>query len=215
MIILLFSVLFWFVSFNAVETFNSLFCKEILGNDKINGIVVIVLTVSSIVTFLASMNLAFKIGRKNCILLGLGLIILGYIGIIIMLATKGAFKDSVTSVSVTPAFTVLFLVMIAICGVGWALINVNSYPIMVEMSSRNNIGKYTGYYYTFSMTAQSITPIVVGLIMSFNSRGLKLLYPYSLLTMVIALVIFIFFKENKKAVAQIKRGFESLAREDD
>lgn len=215
MIILLFSVLFWFVSFNAVETFNSLFCKEILGNDKINGFVVIVLTVSSIVTFLASMNLAFKIGRKNCILLGLGLIILGYIGIIIMLATKGAFKDSVTSVSVTPAFTVLFLVMIAICGVGWALINVNSYPIMVEMSSRNNIGKYTGYYYTFSMTAQSITPIVVGLIMSFNSRGLKLLYPYSLLTMVIALVIFIFFKENKKAVAQIKRGFESLAREDD
>lgn len=215
MFILLFSVLFWFISFNAVETFNSLFAKEILGNDKINGVVVIVLTVSSIITFISSMNLAFKIGRKKCIILGLSLIILGYLGIIIMLISGGVFKESVTSITMSTPFYILFLAMIAICGVGWALINVNSYPIMVEMSSRNNIGKYTGYYYTFSMTAQTITPIVIGLIMSFNSRGLKLLYPYSFITMAIALVIFMFFKENKKAVAQIKRGFEALARDDD
>lgn len=213
--ILLFSVLFWFVSFNAMETFNSLFCKVIFNDEKINGIVVIVLTVSSILTFLASMNLSFKIGRKNCILLGLLLVILGFLGIIFLLTSQGVFKEGVTEITLPSPLFILYLAMIAVCGVGWALINANSYPIMVEMSSKNNVGKYTGYYYTFSMVAQSVTPIVVGLIMSFNNRGLKLLYPYSFVTMVFALLIFVFFKENKRAVNQIKRGFEGLAGDDD
>ncbi|MFA6596041.1 MAG: MFS transporter, partial [Bacilli bacterium] len=187
----------------------------IFNDEKINGIVVIVLTVSSILTFLASMNLSFKIGRKNCILLGLLLVILGFLGIIFLLTSQGVFKESVTEITLPSPLFILYLAMIAVCGVGWALINANSYPIMVEMSSKNNVGKYTGYYYTFSMVAQSVTPIVVGLIMSFNNRGLKLLYPYSFVTMVFALLIFVFFKENKRAVNQIKRGFEGLAGDDD
>ena len=87
--------------------------------------------------------------------------------------------------------------------------------MMVEMATGKNTGKFTGYYYTFSMLAQSITPVLVGLWMSFNKSGLKLLYVYAAITMIIALVIFSFFKENKKNVVVNKKGFEALDVDDD
>lgn len=205
-IIILFSVLFWFISFNAIETFNSLFCAKILGDDSINGTIVIVMTVSSIITFLASMNLSLKIGRKMTVLIGLVLIILGFAGIIILMLASGAFT-STTAVNIP---LIILYLLIALCGVGWALINANSYPMIVEMANKNNVGKYTGYYYTSSMLAQTITPIAVGLWMSFNTLGLKVLYIYSFITMVIALLIFTFFKENKKIVKKISHGFEAF-----
>ena len=62
---------------------------------------------------------------------------------------------------------------------------------------KKNVGKFTGYYYTASMIAQTATPILVGLIMSFNDAGLRLLYVYSLITMVIALLVFLFVVEKR------------------
>ena len=92
-----------------------------------------------------------------------------------------------------------------IIGIGWALININSYPMIVEMSSADNIGKFTGYYYTASMIAQTITPILIGLIMSFNSIGLKLLYVYAAIMMLIALIIFLFSKEKRNVKVTEKK----------
>ena len=100
-------------------------------------------------------------------------------------------KDVITSyVWVIYLFTVLI-------GIGWALVNINSYPMIVEMSNKTNVGKFTGYYYTASMIAQTATPILVGLIMSFNQAGLKLLYLYSFITMILALLVFIFVVERR------------------
>ena len=69
--------------------------------------------------------------------------------------------------------------------------------MIVEMANKKNVGKFTGYYYTASMIAQTATPILVGLIMSFNDAGLRLLYVYSLITMVIALLVFLFVVEKR------------------
>ena len=81
------------------------------------------------------------------------------------------------------------------------MINVNSYPMMVEMSSSKEIGKYTGYYYTASMLAQSLTPILMGAIIAFLEEvTLRHLFLYSTIVAAIALVVFIFFKENRKNV---------------
>jgi MFS family permease len=82
--------------------------------------------------------------------------------------------------------------------------------MMVEMSTKSNIGRYTGYYYTSSMIAQTLTPIAVGFIMAFVNGGLKLLFYYALIMMIIALVVFIQFKENQNAVKQIKKGLSSF-----
>ena len=100
---------------------------------------------------------------------------------------------------------------VSIIGIGWALINANSYPMIVELASTKTICRYTSLYYTFSMVAQTLTPIIAGGWMTyFEASGLKLLFIYSLLMIVIAGIIMLFFKEKKKVIKKQKIGFESL-----
>ena len=185
--IILIAVFFWFMAFNAIETFNSLFCDEILGNSGIHGTFTIILTVSSIISFMLLSGLAQKIGRKWTIIAGLALLIFG-IGTMTLI--------TFIIENIDKYVWVIYLLTVFI-GIGWALVNINSYPMIVEMSNKNNIGKFTGYYYTASMIAQTATPILVGLIMSFNTAGLRLLYLYSFITMIIALIIFFFVIEKR------------------
>jgi len=195
--ILLFSVLFWFVSFNAVESFYSIFCKKTFGEDSFVGTIVMAgLPLSSILTFIFTINLPAKIGRKNTVLIGLGALNLGFLIIVL----EGVFSNYNVA---------LFIFAIIICGIGWALINANSYPMLVEVSNKDNVGKYTGLYYTFSMIAQSITPVLVGFLITIKQHY-KILFIYALITIIIASVIFVFFKENKKAKIKIKKGMEKF-----
>ena len=189
--VLIISIFLWFMAFNSVETFNSLFCKDIFGNSSVHGTFTIVLTFSSVFAFAVFSSLSRKIGRKMTICLGLGLMIIGFLVVSIFTYTM---DPNVENNSYVIVYLSTFLL-----GVGWALINVNSYPMMVEMASGKNIGKFTGYYYGASMLAQSITPILVGLIMTNNNIGLKALYVYACVFMVFALITFIFIKENKDA----------------
>ena len=196
--ILLIAILFWFISFNAIETFNSLYCQKILNETGLAGTFTIILTVSSIITFATLGTLSNKLGRKLTVLIGLASIIFGIIIISIY--------------SYTPLIEsgLIFIIYIAVVfiGIGWALVNINSYPMIVEMANKNNVGEFTGKYYTFSMIGQTVTPILVGLIMSFNDSGLRVLYIYSLITMIIAAIIFFFVKEKKVAIKDAKKGFE-------
>lgn len=194
-IILLISIFLWFMAFNALETFNSLFCKNVLNNEGAGGTIVIILTVSSIITFIASVNLPTKIGRKKTVLIGLLLLLIGFFIIVMHLVISKVFTanfdSTVTKVSIIPIYFSILL-----CGIGWALINANSYPMLVEVANKKNVGKYTGYYYTFSMAAQTVTPILIGIIMSLKTTGLRVLYIYSFIIAIFAFVVFIFFKEK-------------------
>ena len=174
------------MSFNAIETFNSLFCQKILGTSSIHGTFTILLTVSSLISFIIFPPLCNKIGRKWSIVIGILLLVFGF-GFIAV----ACFTMKINFVRI------IIYCNTVIIGIGWALININSYPMIVEMSSADNIGKFTGYYYTASMIAQTITPILIGLIMSFSSIGLKLLYVYAAIMMLIALIIFLFSKEKR------------------
>ena len=138
-----------------------------------------------------------KFGRKANVLVGVGLLFVGCL-LIYLLGVGG--KPS-------PIIYLFFVIL----GIGWALINVNSYPMMVEMSSSGNVGKYTGYYYTASMLAQSFTPILMGGIIAFvPSITLRHLFLYSAIMALLALVVFFFFKENKAKAKEIKSGFSAF-----
>ena len=205
--ILIFSIFFWFMSFNSVETFNSLFCTKILNSSGVHGTFTIILTISSVVTFALLSPLSKRIGRKMTVSIGLLCLIVGFLAMSI-------FAYNLDPKIENNSFVLIYLFTIML-GVGWALVNVNSYPMMVEMASGKNIGKFTGYYYGASMLAQSITPILVGLIMSNSHVGLKALYVYACVFMLVALVSFMFIKENKEARlkaknAIVKRGLEAL-----
>ena len=158
---------------------------------------VILVTVSSVITFAIAGFFAAKFGRKLCVLVGVGLLAVGCI-LIYILGTNG---------TPSPLIYVYFVLL----GIGWALINVNSYPMMVEMSSRGNIGKYTGYYYTASMLAQSFTPILMGAIIAFiPDVTLKHLFLYACIMAVLAFAVIFFFKENKAVKKEIKVGLDAL-----
>lgn len=213
LVILLIGLFLWFMSFNAIETFNSLFCKNVLGDEGIAGTIVIILTISSIITFIFSVNLPSKIGRKNSVLIGIGSLVIGFGGILLYYYLNGVFaKDFIENHTNGIGFSILpVYIFIAICGFGWALINASSYPMMVEMSTSKTIGKFTGYYYTISMLAQTVTPILIGLIMNQSTLSLRLLYIYSLVLMLLAFIIMIFYKENwTKQIVKSKKGFDAL-----
>ncbi len=190
MILLLVAVFFWFAAFNAIETFISVYSSEVFGDEFWAGLITAILVVFAIVSFIPSAILASKIGRKYTITLGLIALVLGFLLAYLI-------ND----------IHLLFFVGIAVAGIGWALINVNSYPMMVEMSHKNNVGKYTGYYYTSSMLAQSFTPIVAGLVILVN-EVYDVLLPYAIVLSIASLLVFIFIKENKDAVKNIKKGID-------
>ena len=157
----------------------------------------IILTVSSVITFAVAGYFAVKFGRKSCVLVGVGMLALGCL--LIYLLGVGSKPGA------------LIYLYFVILGIGWALINVNSYPMMVEMSSSGNIGKYTGYYYTASMLAQSFTPILMGAIIAFvPSITLRHLFLYSTIMAVLAFIVIFMFKENKNKKIDAKIGLGAL-----
>lgn len=182
LIIIIISVFFWFFGFNAIESFGSIYAKNVFQDESIWGTVVIVLTVASLISFVPSGILADKIGRKKTVLAGLAMIIV-----------------SAAICSLFKSYNILFLLLIAVCGIGWAMINCNSYPMIVEIANKSNVGKYTGYYYTASMFAQTITPILVGMLFHFSEKGYLILFPYAAVSMEIAFILFVMIKiKNSK-----------------
>lgn len=192
MIIILISVFLWFAAFNAIETFISIYSDEVFDDMRWGGLVVIALVLSSMITFVPAGFLAAKIGRKKSVLLGLVTLLTG---LIICLLIN--------------ALTVVFFFGIFLSGVGWALINVNSYPMVVEMSHRNNVGRYTGYYYTSSMLAQSFTPIIAGFVILIG-ESYEVLFPYAAVLALLALIAFTFIKEKRDIKRDIKHGIDAF-----
>ena len=86
-------------------------------------------------------------------------------------------------------------VLFALAGIGWATINVNSFPMVVELAKESDVGKYTGWYYTASMSAQVLTPILSGAIMDLAGNMLPL-FPYAAVCACLAFVTMLFVKHG-------------------
>lgn len=186
LVLIILSVFIWFMGFNALETFWSSYGEIYLKTDSWS-LGTIIMTVFSILTFVPAGNLTSKIGRKRIIQIGLGCIIF-----------------SLGIASFIKSFNFILMFCFALCGIGWAMVNVASYPMVVELASNSKNGKYTGYYYTSSMIAQSITPCCIGLLL--GKIGWKYFFIYSFVFMIVALIVFSFVSNNQKY--QSKKGLE-------
>ena len=98
-----------------------------------------------------------------------------------------------------------------LAGIGWATINVNSFPMVVELACGGNVGRYTGFYYTASMAAQTVTPVVSGWCM--DMLGMKALFPYATIFVAGALITMSFVRHGDSKPAA-KDKLEALAGED-
>ena len=168
--LILFSVAFWFMGYNAVTSAFTRYMQVQWGYDiKAASLCLMVATVGAVLSYLPVGMLSSKFGRKKMIQAGVILLAVCF-------ATAGLFT----------AFHPAVYVVFALVGVAWAMINVNSYPMVVEISKSGDVGKYTGYYYTFSMAAQIITPILSGLLL--EHVGYQTLMPYATVMVAISFV---------------------------
>ncbi len=161
MIFLLLSIFFWFTAYNAVTTAFSRYTRVVWHMEGGSfADCLMVATVAAICSYIPIGNIASRIGRKKTILAGIVLMSLCYFAAVF----AGAYH---------PIINIAF----AAIGVGWAAINVNSYPMIVEMSKGCDIGKFTGTYYTFSMAAQIFTPVLSGFLL--ENVSYRSLFPYA------------------------------------
>jgi MFS family permease len=155
LLLILASVALWYMGYNAVTSKYSVYASTVLQLDY--NLTLMIATAAAIVCYIPAGLLASKFGRKKTILAG-----------IIMLGTAFFVAAFATSEWSVMAMNVIFV----LAGMGWATINVNSYPMVVELSRGGDVGKYTGFYYTASMAAQTITPMLSGFFMDIKMESL-------------------------------------------
>ncbi len=190
LIFILLSIVLWFFGYNAVTSKYSVYASNILHKDY--NLTLIIAQAAAIVAYLPVGMVASKVGRRKTIMAG-----------VIMLATAFGAASFMRADSPAMVMNALF----ALAGVAWATINVNSFPMVVELCSGGNVGKYTGFYYTASMAAQVATPMVSGLLM--DKLGMGVLFPYAAIFVTLAFVTMSFVKHGDSK-PEAKRGLEGL-----
>ena len=192
---LLISISLWFIGYNGVTTWFTKYVEAVMG-EGLGGAstCLLVATAGAIVSYIPIGALAAKIGRKRTIQCG-----------IVLLATCFMLGYLLTTVysSIQPIMYVVF----ALVGLAWAGINVNSLPMVVEMCRGSDIGKFTGYYYTFSMAAQVVTPIVAGSLM--RAIDYRVLFPYAAAFVALSFVTMCFVRHGDTK-AEAKKGLEAF-----
>ena len=195
LIFLLLSVAFWYIGYNGISTFFTTFTEKVWGVG-IGGasLCLTIATASAIVCYIPAGVLASKIGRKKTIIAGVLLLAVSFLTGFIYTLLFNAFH---------PALYVLF----ALVGIAWATINVNSFPMVVEMCHGSDVGKFTGLYYTFSMAAQIVTPIVAGFLI--DKIGYRVLFIYSAIFVFLSFVTMCFVRHGDTKIER-KKGLEAF-----
>ncbi len=170
LILILCSVFLWFMGYNAVTTAFTKYAQALWGAELgTSANYLLIATVGAVVSYLPVGYLATRFGRKRVIQGGILLLALCFAtGILFVKPNVGIY------------------IMFAAVGAAWAMINVNSYPMVVEISKSGDVGKFTGYYYTFSMSAQIATPILSGWLL--EHVGYWTLFPYAAVMVALSFV---------------------------
>ena len=184
LLFLLASVALWYIAYNAITSKYSVYASTVLHVEY--TMTLLVAQGVALVAFLPVGMIATKIGRKKTILAGVILLTVAF-------ALGSFIKEG------TPA--ILMYLLFSVAGVGWATINVNSFPMVVELASESDVGKYTGYYYTASMAAQIVTPIFSGFLVDWLGWGI--FFPYAAIFAALAFVTMLFVRHgDSKPVAE-------------
>ena len=194
LLLILLSVALWYFGYNAVTSKYAVYASNVLHIDY--NTTMLLAQGAAIVAYLPAGIIASKIGRKKTIIGGVTILALAF-GI-------ASFMRSGSSV-------LLMNILFAAAGVGWATINVNSFPMAVELSSGADVGKYTGYYYTASMAAQTLTPLLSGWLM--DNVADTILFPYSAIFVALAIVTMMFVTHGDNKI-EGKKGLEAFDIED-
>lgn len=196
---LLISIALWFIGYNGVTTWFSVYATETwhMTLGQANTCLTIA-TAGAIVSYIPVGNIASKIGRRKTIRFG-------------TLLLSASFFTAFIYTMLSDAFSPILYALFILVGVAWAAINVNSLPMVVEMCKGSEVGKFTGLYYTFSMSAQIATPIVAGWLL--ENIDYKTLFPYAAIFVFASFITMMFVKHGDNKVVA-KKGLEAFDMED-
>ena len=195
LILILASVALWYIGYNAITSKYSVYATEVLKVPY--TVTLLVAQGAAIVSYIPVGIIASKFGRKKTILAG-----------VLMLTTAFAAASFIKE-GMSP---VLMYMLFSLAGIGWATINVNSFPMVVELAKGGDIGKYTGFYYTASMTAQIVTPILSGFLV--DQLGWFIFVPYAAFFAGCAFIT-MFFVKHGDSKPEAQGALEALAGADD
>ena len=196
LIFMLLSVVLWFFGYNAITSKYSVYAANVLQKDF--NTTLLLAQGAAIASYIPVGMVASKLGRKKSILAGVAMLTVAFGG--------ASFIRADSSMVLVNALFIL-------AGIAWATINVNSFPMVVEMSTGADVGKYTGFYYTASMAAQTLTPMVSGFLMDQPAFGMTILFPYGTVFVGLAFVTMLFVKHGDAKVVA-KQGLEAFDNDD-
>ena len=180
LMLILLAILFWFMGFNAIETFFTLFAtKNFNISDGDATMMLTGFSLAFLVFAIPAGLLGRKIGQRKTIIIGL-------IGIIVLFIPI-LFNPEI----------VLVRILLVGGGIFWAFININSLPLVLESSKTETVGSFTGYYYLFSFTAAILSPILFGFIKDIVGNYGPL-FIYSIVFFALALLAIFLMKPNNK-----------------
>ena len=192
LLLILASVALWYIGYNSITSKYSVYATNILGFDY--NFTLIVAQAAAVITYIPVGMIASKIGRRKTILAG-----------VLILAT--AFAIGIFITPKTPE--IIMYPVFSLAGIGWATINVNSFPMVVELAKKGDTGKYTGYYYTASMAAQIVAPILSGLL--YDALGMKYtFFTFGAVFVLFSFITMFFVKHGDSKPIQSKSKLEQL-----
>ena len=197
---LLASIALWFIGYNAVTTWFTTYVSVVMGQGLGGASTCLLIAMGgAILSYIPIGAIASKIGRKKTIMAG-----------IILLSLM--FAAGFVLTSVFDSINTVMFICFGLVGLAWAAINVNSLPMVVEMCKGSDIGKFTGYYYTASMSAQIVTPILAGTLMRLISY--KILFIYAAFFVLCAFFTMTQVRHGDQKV-EAKKGLEAFEDMDD
>lgn len=192
LVFMLLSIALWFIAYNAVTTAFSRYATHVWGLEHgAYADCLMVATVAAIISYIPIGAISSRIGRKKTILIGVALL---------------AFCFFCAGLYDSYHFTMN--IFFGIIGFAWAAIGVNSLPMVVSIASAGDVGKYTGYYYTFSMAAQVVTPILSGFLLEHVSY--RTLFPYAVIFSVLAFCSMLMVKHGDSKPQKKKSALENF-----
>ncbi|MCR4726606.1 MAG: MFS transporter [Clostridia bacterium] len=195
------STFMWFMGYNAISSNLSVYCTKVLNQSAAIASVISGASMAvSAIAFIPVGILAVKIGRRKSVLLGFSLAIVSFVLVFLFVKPDHMAKY-------------LFAIFYLIAGFGLIITNVNTFPMVLELSSSSSVGKYTGYYYISTMSAQAITPFISGLVMDYFED--QYLFLYSAICVVAAFVFMFFTRYGDSKPVPAASALEYLGAGDD
>ena len=192
LMLILASVALWYIGYNSITSKYSVYATNILGFDF--NLTLIIAQAAAIVSYIPVGIIASKLGRRKTILCG-----------VVILATAFFVGNFITPE--TPE--VIMYPIFILAGIGWATINVNSFPMVVELAKSGNVGKYTGYYYTASMSAQIVAPILSGFL--YDLIGMRyVFFAFGTVFVALAFITMFFVRHGDAQIIERKSALEQL-----